>query len=75
MISGKLKADCWKVVGTDGAFVADKVLCRREGVKERLFTPCPLGHGMTWLRVTFSRKASVTPDSPQTAPWSSSVCP
>jgi len=51
------------VVGTDGAFIADKVLCRREEVKERLFMPYPLGHGMTWLRVTFSRKASVTPDS------------
>ena len=51
------------MVGTDGAFIADKVLCRREEVKERLFMPYPLGHGMTWLRVTFSRKASVTPDS------------
>ena len=53
------------MVGTDGAFIADKVLCRREEVKERLFMPYPLGHGMTWLWVTFSRKVSVTPDSPQ----------
>lgn len=34
-------------------------------MKERLFMLYPLGHGMTWLWVTFSRKASVTLDSPQ----------
>lgn len=45
MISGKLKVDCWKVVGTDGAFVADKVLCRREKVKEGFSCPVPWGAG------------------------------
>ena len=34
-------------------FAAYKVLSRREEVRERLFMPCPLGHGMTWLQVSF----------------------